>query len=261
MDTMVKMISVGRYRWVYEGNDFAYYVPLFGRLQYGFLKIRRGDIVLDIGAYPGDFSIYASEEVGDSGLVIAVEPHPNNFRILKENIRLNGLRNIIPLNFALNNKEGKVTIMGEGVDAKIGVRGYLIDAVTFDSILGLTGVNHIDVLKMDCEVCEGIVLSENNILDFRELAIETHSIHNFEIVTRLLKQEGYRIKLLSNSMIIQNAFKCIIKRPLEFVQAEIKSSWLGTRMIYKSLLKKEPLAPATGGNKSVKVVFATKNIA
>jgi len=32
-------------------------------------------------------------------------------------------------------------------------------------------------------------------------------------------------------------------------------------MIYKSLLKKVPLAPATGGNKSVKVVFATKNIA
>lgn len=35
--------------------------------------LRRGDAVLDLGCYPGSWSLYASEVVGESGLVVGVD--------------------------------------------------------------------------------------------------------------------------------------------------------------------------------------------
>ena len=38
--------------------------------------IRRGDSVLDLGCYPGSWSLYASEVVGEKGIVVGVDLQP-----------------------------------------------------------------------------------------------------------------------------------------------------------------------------------------
>ncbi|MBU5574844.1 MAG: FkbM family methyltransferase [Candidatus Aenigmarchaeota archaeon] len=56
--------------------------------------IKKGDIVIDAGAYIGLFTLYASKKVGKNGLVIAYEPDPENYKNLLENIKLNKCKNV-----------------------------------------------------------------------------------------------------------------------------------------------------------------------
>jgi FkbM family methyltransferase len=52
-------------------------------------NVREGDLVLDIGANVGMYSILAAERVGDSGHVFAIEPHLFNAAALLENVAIN----------------------------------------------------------------------------------------------------------------------------------------------------------------------------
>jgi len=69
--------------------------------------LRKGDIVLDIGANIGYYAIMESRLVGETGCVLAVEPSPKNFDLLNENIRLNSVRNIKTYNLAMGETNGK----------------------------------------------------------------------------------------------------------------------------------------------------------
>ena len=48
-----------------------------------------------------------SKLVGDDGRVFAFEPDPDNFKLLKENIDLNGFKNVILVNKAVLDKSGR----------------------------------------------------------------------------------------------------------------------------------------------------------
>ncbi len=51
-----------------------------------------GGVFVDVGANIGYFSIVGASAVGDSGVVFAFEPDPDNFRLLQANAGLNGLQ-------------------------------------------------------------------------------------------------------------------------------------------------------------------------
>ncbi len=61
-------------------------------------EIKKGDIVLDIGAHIGTFSLLASL-VADA--VYAYEPAPENFEVLQQNITMNRAKNIIAMRAAV----------------------------------------------------------------------------------------------------------------------------------------------------------------
>ena len=71
---------------------------------------KQGDIVVDIGAHMGRYTIISSKRVGTNGKVIAIEAHPGNFEMLNRNIKLNQLTNVIPLNYAVYSKETKIKL-------------------------------------------------------------------------------------------------------------------------------------------------------
>src|SRR5919108_3147960 len=50
---------------------------------------KQGDIVVDIGAHMGRYTIISSKRVGAQGKVVAIEAHPGNFEMLNRNIKLN----------------------------------------------------------------------------------------------------------------------------------------------------------------------------
>ena len=70
----------------------------------------QGDIVVDIGAHMGRYTIIGSKRVGAQGKVVAIEAHPSNFEMLNRNIKLNQLTNVIPLNYAVYSKETKIKL-------------------------------------------------------------------------------------------------------------------------------------------------------
>jgi tRNA G37 N-methylase Trm5 len=66
---------------------------------------RKGDIVIDIGAHIGLYTIIASKRVGMQEKVVAIEADPKNFEVLNHNIHLNNLTNVIALNYAAYSEE------------------------------------------------------------------------------------------------------------------------------------------------------------
>jgi FkbM family methyltransferase len=68
--------------------------------------IESGMVVVDIGANIGYYTLLAAEKVGGHGKVFAFEPEPSRYALLEKNIRVNGLKNVIPVQKAVSNKTG-----------------------------------------------------------------------------------------------------------------------------------------------------------
>ena len=69
-------------------------------------RVRPGDVVVDVGANIGYFSVLTSKLVGDTGRVIALEASPSIFQRLDENLRLNRISNVSAMNIAVAADEG-----------------------------------------------------------------------------------------------------------------------------------------------------------
>lgn len=81
-----------------------------------FSKIEKGWTVIDVGARVGYYTIKGGLLVGDRGKVLAIEPHPQTYSVLKMNIELWGLKNVVPICKALGSKRGIVKLY-EGADS------------------------------------------------------------------------------------------------------------------------------------------------
>lgn len=68
--------------------------------------IGAGDVVLDIGANIGYFTLLFARAVGPTGHVFAFEPDPGNARLLRRNIDSNGYRNVTVCEVAVSDQSG-----------------------------------------------------------------------------------------------------------------------------------------------------------
>jgi len=73
-------------------------------------SIKKGDVVLDIGANIGYYTLVFAKLVGEQGKVFSFEPEPFNFNLLKKNVEINNYQNVILQNSAVSNSEGKIKL-------------------------------------------------------------------------------------------------------------------------------------------------------
>ncbi len=73
-----------------------------------------GDTVFDVGAHCGVSTYSLSKLVGDTGKVIAFEPDPVNYSLLKRNIERHGLANVQAKNMAISDTAGRLKFNSEG---------------------------------------------------------------------------------------------------------------------------------------------------
>lgn len=77
-------------------------------------QAKKGDVVLDIGANIGYYTILLANKVGKRGRVYAFEPDKKSFGILTKNIKANGLKNVTAINVAVGRKnETKILYKSE----------------------------------------------------------------------------------------------------------------------------------------------------
>ncbi|MCS7191951.1 MAG: FkbM family methyltransferase [Armatimonadetes bacterium] len=89
------------------GRELAFHrihEPMVTKLLPSFVCL--GSTVLDIGANIGYYTLLSSQLVGLKGLVVAVEPHPDNVRLLELNLRLNRVENVKVLPTAVSDEIG-----------------------------------------------------------------------------------------------------------------------------------------------------------
>jgi FkbM family methyltransferase len=182
---------------------------------------RKGDIVIDIGAHIGLYTIIASKRVGMQGKVIAIEADPKNFEVLKRNIYINNLRNVIALNYAANSEEKKMklylpsqaklsntiynTLMS---DRAHGVEQFVeVNANKLDFLLQSTGIKHEEVnwIKIDVEGAEYEVLrgAKDILSKSRDISLLIE-VHNLSETTNLYKPISEFISLYNFKIDFEN---------------------------------------------------------
>lgn len=72
--------------------------------------VKQGDVIYDVGANFGLYSVALGKRVGGGGKVIAFEPVARTYERLKANVQLNGLTNVACFRKALGEKDARVEI-------------------------------------------------------------------------------------------------------------------------------------------------------
>ena len=120
-------------------------------------QVKEGDVVVDAGAYPGDYTIFAAKRVGNSGRVIAFEPDERNRVVLGRNLAGRKLNNVTGVPKGLWNREADLGFAPGGFGSKVvssNESDATIPVTTLDGALRQLGIAKINVLKMDIEGAE-----------------------------------------------------------------------------------------------------------
>src|SRR6267154_2511901 len=140
-----------------------YYEPELAYLE---RILSSGKVFIDVGANFGVYTLVASELVGASGRVIALEPTAQSFAILRQNIALNHFANVSTFQVALTQTRGKAWLyhgwdpVGNslGMDPLCGEGGEEVQTESLDNLMEQNGIGHVDVIKVDVEGAEELVL-------------------------------------------------------------------------------------------------------
>jgi len=73
-------------------------------------RVRPGDVVFDVGAHVGYFTLLFARGVGPGGRVFAFEPHPDNRALLVHNLAANGYANVEVSAAAVARADGHATL-------------------------------------------------------------------------------------------------------------------------------------------------------
>jgi FkbM family methyltransferase len=172
------------------------------------LEVNRGDTFIDAGAHLGFFTVSLARRIGPQGLVIAIEPDMRNYKLLRKNIKSNGLTNVLTLNMAVGSEPGKMRIL-QGVDPvassfkpnrMLARRGIISSeeegVITIDDLVRALRISRVDWIKIDVEgwelrVLQGATrtLANSNV----KLVIEIWDAGAKSLLTSL----GYSLKALN----------------------------------------------------------------
>ena len=165
-----------------------------------FRILRPGSIFIDVGTHIGRYSFPVARFVGKDGIVVAIEPDPVSFRALLMGVELNGLRNVLALNVALGDREGKAALCQKFVTATSsiiefnGCRGFVeVPLRRLDSIVEGLGLKRVDVIKIDAEGAEVQVLKGGvkTIIRFRPFIVVEVRNRNIDQFEQIMKNLGY----------------------------------------------------------------------
>jgi FkbM family methyltransferase len=118
--------------------------------------VSAGDVVLDCGAFIGDFGVYAADRTNNNVKVFAFEPSPGTYNALRENIEKYNYSNIIiPVNKGVFDEEDFLSFgCLDGLGARFSSTGEIKVAVTTIDNFVESNCEKVDFIKMDIEGAE-----------------------------------------------------------------------------------------------------------
>ena len=170
--------------------------------------------VVDIGAAIGEFTVAAACRAR-AGMVYAFEPNQESVRILRENLDLNHLRNVLVnqcgvwgteaqlLSLEMGNAEPLQAISVETAPENC-EDGLSFDVITLAQVVEDVVQGDVDLLKLDCEGAEYAILEATGPATFkriRRISMEYHDLdtqRNHRLLKSLLEKQGYKVKRAAN---------------------------------------------------------------
>ncbi len=141
-----------------HAHDVITIFVVLAKRDYG--KIKKGSVVVDIGANIGVFSLYAA--YCGAKKIYAYEPNKEAYEILQRNILNNGLEDTIISHrcavFSADNQIVKIPV-GSSPYNKVLTKDdteqfELVNTITLKTILSDNAIDIVDLLKIDCEGAE-----------------------------------------------------------------------------------------------------------
>lgn len=160
--------------------------------------IKPGNIVYDVGANAGFYSLLSSLLVSETGKVYSFEPLPANIFYLKKHIELNKLGNVKVIEKAVSNKVSTVRFnFGDNRSAGfISNDGEIVvETISLDEFIR-QGNPSPDIIKMDIEGAEyAALIGAKELLKIKKpvIFLATHSAELRAECLKLLAEFGYTI--------------------------------------------------------------------
>ena len=170
----------------------------------------KNEIIVDIGANVGYYSLLLASKIKKDGKIIAIEADSQTCQVLKKNCQLNNFSNIDIHNVAITEKNGTVKIFHSETHSGINTlfsnsesqeKYSLIESTSLDNLLK-NKYKKIDWIKIDVEGSELLVLkgavntlkiTKNIIIEIHENILEENNQSPNEII-EILKKHGFEIK-------------------------------------------------------------------
>jgi FkbM family methyltransferase len=162
---------------IWPGNELSRVLFLTGNFEPNELTwmsqtLAEGMTMIDIGAHMGMYTLTASKLVGESGVVVAVEPSTREFQRLNFHVTLNELRNVRCLQLAASSAFGEATLkiasewnsghntFGEFFNPEVEtIREERVLTQTLDAVVSAQNLERVDLIKIDVEGHEMQVLA------------------------------------------------------------------------------------------------------
>jgi FkbM family methyltransferase len=159
----------------YIGTD-GWYEPEPTELLKKLLK--KGMVVIDVGANIGWYTLLSAKIVGPNGLVLSYEPEPRNYSLLRKSIDENKFTNIRTFQSCVSNVIGEKTLWlasenlaSHSIIMQRSDKGIPVKSTTLDSIIDNFSFQTIDLLKIDAEGAEPEII-EGGMRSLMESRIE-----------------------------------------------------------------------------------------
>lgn len=81
--------------------------------------------IIEVGAHQGGYAVILGKLLGSiGGKVVAIEPNPISFEILKKNVHMNGLDNLVTcVHAAISDTPGILSISDKGIQSQLVAHG------------------------------------------------------------------------------------------------------------------------------------------
>ena len=167
--------------------------------------LRPGMTFVDVGANIGYYTLVAARLVGDHGLVHSFEPHDELRARLGENLRRNGLDNVVVHSEAIADASGEVEFFASTWGANQGISsiirggargdGRTVKSLSLDDFFSTLAGRRVDLVKMDIEGAE-LRAIEGGVRTFRGIAAPPLIFEGHEIgpLVDALKRFDYKIR-------------------------------------------------------------------
>jgi FkbM family methyltransferase len=186
-----------RIRW----GDIYTLEEVFHQVQYKLsAPLPAQPVIVDVGAHIGVSALWFLAQYAGARL-IAIEPEPENLRLLSVNLRAQPGTTVVPA--AATSHNGEVTLFTAAQSAMHSLidhpdsTGHInVPAIRLDHYLGSQGIGWIDLLKMDVEGSEMTVLEGLGALLNRvgRIVGEVHEgMVDSEIFYQMLTTRGFRV--------------------------------------------------------------------
>ena len=175
-------------------------------------QLAPGQVMVDVGAHLGLYTLLAARRVGPTGHVLAVEPVPRFAEKIRRHAAMNRLGNITVAEMALAHTEGSGQIYDYGCESGLVGKNdmpptavYTVPVKTLDGLREEFSLPRVDAIKIDVEgaewaVCQGAVRTLRQdrpllLMEFNRQALQKTGMAATELFEKICAL-GYHAQLV-----------------------------------------------------------------